>query len=85
MSSRIGSYRYLGGIGGIRHQVLAGVGVAVLPRYFIESDLAAGALVERLPGTQLGSDWFRLVWRADHPRERELELLADELRQRPLT
>jgi hypothetical protein len=30
------------------------------------------------------ADHFRLIWRADHPRENELRALAGELRQRPL-
>jgi DNA-binding transcriptional LysR family regulator len=77
---RFAGVQHLGGIGAIRFGVLAGAGVAVLPRYFVEADLQSGALVELLPDVRLGTDWFRLVWRADHPREGELEALAGELR-----
>jgi DNA-binding transcriptional LysR family regulator len=76
---------YMGGIGNIRRRVLDGGGrVAVLPRYFIAHDLAAGRLVTLMPRVRPRSDAFRLVWRAGHPREAELVALAAELRQRPL-
>ena len=84
VSWRFAGHQYLGGIGAIRHQALAGAGVAVLPRYFIQADLDAGRLVEPLPDAALGADWFRLVWRAEHPREAELEALAVALRALPL-
>jgi DNA-binding transcriptional LysR family regulator len=76
---------YMGGIGNIRRRVLDGGGrVAVLPRYFIAQDLAAGRLVTLMPRVRPRSDAFRLVWRAGHPREAELVALAAELRARPL-
>jgi len=76
---------YLGGIGNIRRRLLdGGRRVAVLPRYFIEKDLAAGRLARRLGKVRLRSDAFRLVWRAGHPREPALVTLAAELRQLPL-
>jgi LysR family glycine cleavage system transcriptional activator len=80
-----GRTEYLGGIANIRLRLLDGGGrVAVLPRYFIARDLAAGRLVTLLPGVRPRSDSFRLVWRAGHPREPELIALAAELRARPL-
>ncbi len=81
---RFGRYQYLGGIGAIRHLVLDGAGVAVLPRYFIADDLAAGRLRDLLPDVPLASDWFRLVWRAGHVHEPRLEALAEALRAAPL-
>jgi LysR family glycine cleavage system transcriptional activator len=76
---------YMGGIGNIRRRVLDGDGrVAVLPRYFIAPDVAAGRLVILLPRVRPRSDTFRLVWRANHPREAQLIELAAELRERPL-
>lgn len=74
----------LGTIGAIRMRVLEGAGVAVLPRYLVARDLARGRLVEPLPRLRLTSDFFRLVWRAGHPRERELAELAERLRALPL-
>ena len=75
----------MGGIGNIRRRVLDGGGrVAVLPRYFVGPDVAAGRLVRLLPRVRLRSDSFRLVWRAGHPREAELVALASDLRQHPL-
>lgn len=81
---RFAEHLYLGGIGGVRTAVLAGMGVAVLPRYFVGEDLAAGRLVELLPALDLPTDWFRLVWRADHPRAPDLEALGGELQALPL-
>ncbi len=76
--------QYMGTIGAIRARVLAGAGVAVLPDYFVEADLEAGRLVELLPEYRPASDWFRLVWRSGHARERELRELAESLRALPL-
>lgn len=76
---------FMGGIGNIRRRVLdGGDRVAVLPRYFIAADVAAGRLVKLLPKIRPRSDSFRLVWRAGHPREAELVALASELRAHPL-
>jgi DNA-binding transcriptional LysR family regulator len=76
---------YMGGIGTIRRRLLDGGGrVAVLPRYFIAPDIAAGRLVRLFPKVRLRSDSFRLVWRAGHPREADLVALATELRAHPL-
>jgi LysR family transcriptional regulator, glycine cleavage system transcriptional activator len=75
---------YLGTIGAVRHRVLEGAGVAVLPRYFIEKDLDSGKLKELMPKVPLQRDHFRLIWRAGHPREDEFHRLAAELRDIPL-
>jgi DNA-binding transcriptional LysR family regulator len=74
----------LGAIAALRARALEGAGVCVLPAYFVRADLAAGRLVALMPKAKLPSDWFRLVWRADHPREAELQQLALELSQLPL-
>lgn len=79
-----GGREYLGTVAAIRHRLLEGAGVAVLPRYFVAADLAAGTLVEPHPDAALQSDAFRLVWRHDHPLADELRALGDALRQRPL-
>lgn len=79
-----GGYEYMGGIGAMRYRILEGVGVGVLPKYFVAPDLACGRLVQLLPHLPLREDAFRLVWRDGHPRETELLGLADELRARPL-
>ena len=76
--------QHLGGIGAIRARVLEGAGVAVLPRYFVARDLAARRLRQLFPSTKLPSDWFRLIFRAGQPRERELRELAAELSKIPL-
>lgn len=75
----------LGAIGAIRLRVLAGAGVAVLPHYLVEPDLAKGTLRELLPRRALDSDHFRLVWREGHPMEHELHALAADMRVFPLT
>ena len=74
----------LGAIAALRARALEGAGVCVLPLYFVREDLAAGRLVRLMPRTKLPSDWFRLVWRAGQPRERELQQLAGELSEIPL-
>lgn len=74
----------LGTIAAIRYRALEGAGVAVLPRYFVEGDLADGSLVELLPGGPLRGDYFRLIWREGHTAADELRSLAAELRDRPL-
>lgn len=75
---------HLSGIGPIRHRILEGAGVAVLPTYFIQGDLDAGRLVVLQPEIGLRSDTFRLVWRRGHPLQEPLRELAEELRALPL-
>jgi DNA-binding transcriptional LysR family regulator len=74
----------LGTIAAIRQRVLDGAGVAVLPEYFVRDDLRTRRLGVLLPQRRLQPDWFRLVYKARHPREAELQALADLLRARPL-
>lgn len=76
--------QYLGTIAAIRHRVLEGAGVAVLPRYFVGEDLAKKRLRRLLVRARLRSDCFRLVWRRGHERTSELRALAEELAARPL-
>lgn len=80
-----GKTRYLGSIAAIREWVLRGLGVAVLPHYYIKTDLAARKLVAIMPPHLLGHDYFRLVWRHGHARTTELEAFAAELRAIELT
>ena len=70
----------LGTIAAIRHRVLEGHGVAVLPVHYARRDLAAGRMVRVMPRVRLQTDQFRLVWARGHPREPELRVLADDLR-----
>lgn len=81
---RFREHLYLGGIGAIRALACMGEGVAVLPRYFVEADLAAGRLVQLLPELPLRADQFRLIWREQHPAEAALRALAAELAALPL-
>jgi DNA-binding transcriptional LysR family regulator len=74
----------LGTIGAIAMRAREGAGVAVLPRYFVEGDLKRKTLVEPLPKAKIHSDYFRLVWRQDHPRDADLHRLAADLRAMPL-
>jgi LysR family transcriptional regulator, glycine cleavage system transcriptional activator len=76
--------QHLGGIGPIRARVLEGAGVAVLPLYYVERDIAAGRLRRLFPTTKLPSDWFRLIWRKGHPQAPALRELAAELARLPL-
>jgi len=82
---QFGDHQYMGAIAGIRSWVLAGRGVAVLPEYFVKSDVAAGHLKRVLTHVEPRSDWFRLVWLQGHTRSEDLEALGQFLRGRALT
>lgn len=79
-----GRTELLGTIAAIRSRILARTGVGVLPRYLIEADLERGRLKAILPARKLPTDYFRLIWRAGHPRAEALRRLADHLRGMPL-
>jgi LysR family transcriptional regulator, glycine cleavage system transcriptional activator len=74
----------LGGIGAIRERVLAGAGIAVLPEYLTEEDLAKKRLVRIMPSVTPLADHFRLVFRGDDPRRSLYESLAEHLLETPL-
>lgn len=77
---RFGHVQRLGTIAAVAMQARRGEGVAVLPRYFVARDLQKRALVEPFPKAKMSADYFRLVWRAGHPRAEDLVRLAAELR-----
>jgi DNA-binding transcriptional LysR family regulator len=74
----------MGTIEAIRACVLRGMGVAVLPRYFVARDLAARKLARILPSWELQRDQFRLIFRRDDARRPLFEELAARLRASPL-
>jgi DNA-binding transcriptional LysR family regulator len=80
-----GKHTYLGTIAAIRHRVLEGAGVAVLPEYLAKPDLSARRLRRIFPKIELLHDHFRLVFRADDPRRVLFESLAASLAKRPLS
>jgi DNA-binding transcriptional LysR family regulator len=75
----------MGTIDAIRACVLRGMGVAVLPRYFVERDLTTRRLARLLPSLELAHDHFRLIFRRDDPRRVLFEDLASQIRAAPLT
>ena len=75
---------WMGTIAAIRHRLLEGIGVAVLPEYFVRGDIEAGRLERLLPKHPMHTDAFRLIWREGDPREPALLKLAEELRELPL-
>ena len=81
---RFANHSYLGAIAAIRARVLDGAGVAVLPAYFVQDQLADGRLVPVLEHVECRTDWFRLVWVDGHTRSADLEALGQFLRTRPL-
>lgn len=83
-SWRFAHVERLGSIGAVAARARDGFGVAVLPRYFVTSDLAKKKLVEPFPKAKIQSDYFRLFWRKDHPRDADLQRLAADLRAMPL-
>jgi DNA-binding transcriptional LysR family regulator len=74
----------LGAIGPIKHEVLRGAGVAVLPLYFVAPELRSKRLVRLFPKVEPLVDFFRLVHRKADPRQSVFETLASELRAAPL-
>lgn len=81
---RFGRGSWLGAIEAIRHQVVEGEGVAVLPAYFVRHELASGALERVFPRVALAHDYFRFVFRAADPRRAIFESMAREIRLLPL-
>lgn len=73
-----------GTIEAIRQRVLAGAGVAVLPKYLVEGDLEAKRLRVVLPAVTPLNDFFRLVVRTDDPRRTVFEKLAASMAEVPL-
>lgn len=63
--------------------VSAGLGIAVLPQYFIESDLAKGTLVDAMPGLILPNLDIFAAYPRDRVRLRKVAVLLDELRNIP--
>lgn len=74
----------LGAIGPIKHEAIAGAGVAVLPLYYVTPELKARSLARVFPKVEPLVDHFRLVFRAGDPRRPTFEALAAELRKTPL-
>lgn len=81
---RFGRVVRLGTIAAIRARALAGAGVAVLPRYFVEHDLKKRALARALPKITPAHDHFRLIFRGDDPRRVVYEGLAQAFSEEPL-
>jgi DNA-binding transcriptional LysR family regulator len=75
----------MGTIAAIRSVVVSGGGVAVLPDYYIEPDIAQKRLRVVLPRTKLLADAFRLVFRGDDPRRATYAAIAERLSAIPLT
>jgi len=74
----------LGSIETIRARAVQGTGVAVLPAYLVERDLASGVLCRLFPAVTPLHDWFRLIFRADDPKRPLYEKLAACLCEAPL-
>jgi DNA-binding transcriptional LysR family regulator len=74
--------QYLSIIAAVRARVLEGVGVAVLPVFYIDEDIAKNRLKVLMQGTKLKSNTLRAVWRKGHPYEAEIRELASELAAR---
>ncbi|MBI3073149.1 MAG: LysR family transcriptional regulator [Deltaproteobacteria bacterium] len=74
----------VGTIAAIRTLVLDGEGLAILPKYLVERDVARRRLSVVMPKIKPAFDYFRLVFRFDDPRRAVYEALAAELLKRPL-
>jgi LysR family glycine cleavage system transcriptional activator len=82
---RFGRVVRIGTIAAIHQMVVAGRGLAVLPRYLVRRDLARRRLRRLFPEVTANHDHFRLVFRRDDPRRAVYEILATTLRRQPLT
>ena len=81
---QFGKVLRMGTIAAIRHLVVRGDGLAVLPEYFVQPDLDADRLVRLFPSVTCQSDYFRLVFRSDDPRRSAYERMAQAMLQEPL-
>ena len=81
---RFGRIVRLGSIEAIRQRVAASAGVAVLPKYLVERELAAGKFRKIFPRVTPLSDYFRLVFRVDDPRRSAYDKIAASLLEMPL-
>ena len=78
-----GNTELLSTVAAMRLRVLEGAGVAVLPRFVVEKDLASGAAMALFRRRALPRDRVRIVWRDGHPREQDLTVLAGDLTRLP--
>jgi LysR family transcriptional regulator, glycine cleavage system transcriptional activator len=74
----------MGTIAAIRDVVRHSEGVAVLPEYYTENDIAKNRLCKIFPRMKPLSDAFRLVFRANDPRRTLFLRIAERLRTLPL-
>lgn len=81
---RFDGVRTLGTIAAVRAEVLEGVGVAILPTYLVEGDIAEGRMRRIFPAVELLHDYFRLLHRRDDPRVALLRALAETMKAEPL-
>jgi DNA-binding transcriptional LysR family regulator len=75
---------YFGTIAAIREMVVRGHGLAVLPEYYVRSELQKKRLVRVLTSIKPRDDQFRLVFRKLDSRRSLFQWLCDELRKQPL-
>ena len=84
LEPRFGRVRLLGTIAIVREYVLAELGVAVLPLYFVRRDLSRRRLVLIFPKVSAAADDFRLVFRKSDGRHALFRELAKILRRAPI-
>ncbi|MFT5431966.1 MAG: LysR family glycine cleavage system transcriptional activator [Myxococcota bacterium] len=77
--------RYMGSGGAMLELLRGGHGVAVLPDYMMEQDLADKRLLRVLTHRQLLTDTFRLIYKTNAPLASVYTELARQLRKRSLT
>lgn len=82
---RFGAHRWLGLGAAMKQLVLAGEGVAVLPRYMVEAELKRGRLKRIFPRLKPLRDSFRMVYGRADARRVVYEQLAGTLRGLPIT
>lgn len=74
----------LGTIAAVRLRALEGAGIAMLPHYFVERDIAEGRFIQLFSESEPRQDIFRLIWGETNSFAAELRTLAGELSALPL-
>jgi len=81
---RFAGTSWVGDIAAVRHEIVRGAGVGVLPAYFVRQEIAAHKLARIFPDVILQHDYLRLVFRASDPKRAIFESLAGDLKSDPL-
>lgn len=66
---------------GVRAALHAGMGIAILPRFVVEEDLASGALKSLFPNIELAPALVHALYRAEQRGTHRIDVVVDHLRR----